>query len=197
MDDELDQIALDMQTGLDGAFARFSVLFGPLLLRKYVSLGLSLADAESLAISSVTDIALKVDRFKPLGSGSFRQWALAVARNAFREQLRKRRPELLGDAQDEVSAPLDVDEPPAVAEAIDAMQRAVQGLAEPDRSIVLARQAEPYLTFAEIGLRLGLTEGTARTRYHRALARLRLLLTNDPAVMAWRAHHSIPPLAGG
>jgi RNA polymerase sigma factor (sigma-70 family) len=196
VDDELDQIAQGMKTGDEAAFARFVDLFGPLLFRRYVCLGLSLADAESLAVSSISDIAIRVDRFTPLGPGSFRRWAYQVARNLFREQLRKRRPELLGEGDEEVPLPAEDEDPPEVAQAVTAMRRAVQELTEPDRTIVLAKQDQPDLTFAEIGQRVRLAEGTARVRYHRALEKLRRLLADDPAVRVWQTRLSAPTKSG-
>ena len=78
-----------------------------------------------------------------------------------------------------VSSPDADAEPPAPEATVDEalldredLHRAVDALGEPDRTIVDLRHRE-RLDFAPIGERVGLTAVNAKSRYYRALSKLR------------------------
>src|SRR3954468_17271177 len=58
--DDWEQISEAMKAGVEDAYLRFSEHFGPKFYAQFRLRGLSPGDAEDLAISCVTDIALKV-----------------------------------------------------------------------------------------------------------------------------------------
>jgi RNA polymerase sigma factor (sigma-70 family) len=181
----MEAVAQRMQAGESAAFEAFADAFGPRLLRFFVYRGLSAADAESLAVSAVSDIAVKIDQFAPRGPGSFSRWVYRVADNALRDQLRLRRPGLLADAG-ALPAPPEGEEGEGEPELTQAILTAVGELTEPDRTIIRTRLEDPDRTFAEIGGQVGLEEGTARVRYHRVLKKLAQRLEQQPAVRAWQ-----------
>jgi RNA polymerase sigma factor (sigma-70 family) len=180
----LDEIARRMKTGDPDAFPEFADTFGERLRWTYLRRGLSPADAESLAVSVVGDIVVKIDRFTEQGPGSFTRWANQVAFNALRDQFRHRL-----DLLDDPSAVADrADDPDAgSAELIQTVRVAIDGLDETDRLIVAARLDDPHQTYAQLGAQVGLEAGAARVRYHRALKKLAPLLEQYPVVRAWLA----------
>ena len=73
---------------------------------------------------------------------------------------------------------------------VDAVQRAMRQLSVDDQEIISLRHFQPANSYAEIAVISHMSEGAARVRCHRAIARLELLLRSLPAVSAWldRAH---------
>ncbi len=109
-------------------------------------------------------------------------WTLRVARNACLDALRKRRSydRLVSTDDDLIEVACSDSLPPdAVLEAAEfesRLQKAVEGLAEPYRSIVVLRevQDQTYETISEV---LGLPLNTVKVYLHRARRRLREKLT--------------------
>jgi RNA polymerase sigma factor (sigma-70 family) len=187
VDDKLDDIARRMQADEEVAFGEFADAVGPKLYRHYCYQGLSAADAESLSVSVVSDIVLKIDDFASRGPGSFRSWVYKVADNTLHEQFRRRRPDLFGDASVLAAPPAGNENGwEREAELEQAVSEAIGELALLDRKIVLARLEDPDETFAEIGKKVDLEPGTTRVRYHRALKKLAHQLEDQPAVKRWK-----------
>jgi RNA polymerase sigma factor (sigma-70 family) len=182
--DDLDEIARKVRAGEPEGFSAFAETFGALILRRYLYHGLAMSEAESLAVTAVSDIALKVDRFSPRGPGSFRAWVLHSADNLLRDQLRQRRPRLLADASF-LAAPMEPEDEARVDGLAQAVRSAIAELGEPDRTIVSARLEDPDRTFTQIGAAVGLEESTARVRYHRALKKLARGLGDQSVVREW------------
>jgi len=177
--DDLPARMLDLDEEAVRAFAQE---FGGRLRRLFCSLGLGVADAEALAVSCVTDIALRVDRFAPQGPGSFERWVLKLARVALVDEYRKHDPaEQLPDWSVVERAEVSWGKPDSRRTV--AVREAVARLPDLDRDIVRLRHLEQGLSFAEIGAVLNLSEGAARTRHHRALAELERLLSGHPALV--------------
>jgi RNA polymerase sigma factor (sigma-70 family) len=106
------------------------------------------------------------------GRGDMRSWLATVARNLLRDLGRRRRPGPLtdgGDQQDPVASP---DVLLLRASLSAHLQERLDALPGVGAEVVRLRIWEE-LSFAEVGERLGIGEGAARTQFHRSLARLR------------------------
>ena len=167
MDTVIDQLPSRLKKLDEEAFRDFADEFGPRLRRYFLSLGSSHADAESLAVSCVSDIAvLKIDRFQDRGPGKFEAWVFRVAYHAWVDEQRGR----LGPAlPEEVLDEPAVEPNPRLETAVEA---ALAELSDGDRAVIVARYHADVSCFAEIGRQLGITESTARVRHHRAIRRL-------------------------
>jgi RNA polymerase sigma factor (sigma-70 family) len=193
---ELDDLPARMEAGEEAAFRDFADAVGPRLRRLYLYKGLSEADAESLAVSAVSDIALRIDQYAPQGPGSFCRWVYRVAENALHEQLRRRRPALLGDAAQTLPAASDAEDLEGPADLSRVIGAALAELGEPDRTILTLRVEHPERTFAEIGSQVRMTENAVRVRHHRALRKLGELLKDQPPVRLWRQRLRLAPEEG-
>jgi RNA polymerase sigma factor (sigma-70 family) len=179
METDIDRLPARLRDLDELGYRDFAAVFGPRLRRYFLKLGSCPADAESLAVSCLTDIALKVEHFlkaehaQDRGPSSFANWVFAVARNAWVDERRRSLGALTWDVASpneiEDDAPTAANEP---AEREAAVAAAISQLSEIDRAIVTARYFEGEPSFAEIGRRLGLSESAARVRHHRALQKL-------------------------
>jgi len=138
-------------------------------------------EAEQLAVSCVTDIALRVSKFRYQGTGSFERWVFKLAYNCFIDWLRERsgREIQVDDAQLRSMVTSDTEPNRAVCAAVD---QAMARLSAMDRKIVELRNFEVQLTYEEIGEQLAIESGTARVRHHRALKQLEKFLAEQPAI---------------
>jgi RNA polymerase sigma factor (sigma-70 family) len=117
-----------------------------------------------------------------------RPWLYGITRNVLREHWRRQSAAADGLAR---FAPLEPDNDPwpDVDNRIDAaarwssLRRALTALAAGDRDVLLLVTWEG-LTSAEAAITLGIPQGTARSRLHRARALMRQLLDDDPAQRA-------------
>ena len=94
-------------------------------------------------------------------------WISSIAR---REALRLARPARV-DPLEDGRLPAEDSHEDAVLGKAD-VARAIEGLSDPDRELVRGRFWDD-LDYRQLGLRLEISEGTARVRLHRALGRLR------------------------
>lgn len=133
-------------------------------------LALAILQDRAAAEDAVQDAVLRawqnLGRLKP--PYEVRPWFLAIVRNRCRDVLRM--------PWSRVSLALHADTPVAAREnstdtAMD-VARALAGLSRDDRAALLLR-FHLDLPMAEVGRVLGVTEGAARVRVHRALARIR------------------------
>jgi RNA polymerase sigma factor (sigma-70 family) len=175
---DLEHLAQRMVALEDQAYQGFADYFGPRFRRLFASLGLVASDAEDLAVSCITDIALKVDRYR---SGAcargFEGWVLALARNALIDWFRRRRPAqpLLEDPQARAGPRHD-------PELFEVVWEAVTQLSPDDQDIIHLRDLGTEHSYEEIAQALGIQTGTARTRHKRALQRLESILDRDVRV---------------
>lgn len=110
--------------------------------------------------------------------GSDRQalYVLTIARNLCRDRLRRRSRPASSNGLDSAASPAaDPGEAGATAEQVRALRAAVAALPEPLREVVVLRLSGG-LTFQEIAELLHVPLGTALSRMHAALARLRAML---------------------
>lgn len=180
--DNLANLAARMLAAEELAFAEFADYFGPRLRSLFVSRGLSPSDAEDLAVSCVTDTALKVDKFRAEGGGNFEGWVFTVARHYVADWRRRRK---LGTvAIDEAVAAArsagDGREAEPNEEMTAAVVEALTKLPEGDVTLIKYRNLGAEHTFAELAQRVGISPEAARVRHFRALRRLKSLLEADP-----------------
>jgi RNA polymerase sigma-70 factor (ECF subfamily) len=166
----------------EGAFREFAALFGPRLRALFVRRGLSTTDAEDLAMSCVTDISLKIDRYDPERGGHFAAWVFTLARHALADWWRKHRaidmlPESLAAPEGELLM-----DSATVSGVVDAVREAVAQLPEPDRHLLRLRDLERNEPYSEIARQLGIRTETARVRHLRSLRKLRSLLESDSRI---------------
>jgi RNA polymerase sigma factor (sigma-70 family) len=180
---ELDDLAVRLVRLEPAAFDEFALAFGPRLRRLFASWGANPADAEALAVSSISDIALKADRFVFQGTGSFAGWVFTLARRAWIDFCRRRSPAHSLDGFDPPEPELPSEDPPSGLD--EEVSQGLAQLSDIDQAILRARYLGPEQSFAEIAQTLGLEEGAARVRHLRALRRLERILDSSPAVRDW------------
>lgn len=189
MREDFEELARGMQEGKEQAFVDFADEAGPWLRRKFLARGLPPADAEAMAVSAITDVALRIHKFKFNETGGFRSWVWTLAFRSYLDQVRKRRPGLL-EIDSDPPAPRRFD--PAFDDdadqcvLVETVREAVDALGEPDRTIVRFKLDDPDLTFGAIGESIGMASGTVRVRHHRALSKLADLLNARVVVQEWR-----------
>jgi RNA polymerase sigma-70 factor (ECF subfamily) len=167
-----------MSAAEDQAFQEFAQIFGPRLRAFLISRGLTVSDAEDLAISCVTDISLRIEKYRPQAEGGFEAWVFTLARHFLADWWRHHK--VTEPLPDNLEAPVSFEEKAEPNESIvSAVRQAVAQLSETDQLIVRLRYLEEERSFAEIGELLGIQEGTARVRLSRALKHLEPVLKKD------------------
>ena len=130
----------------------------------------SRASADDLTQTTFLSVVKARGRFER--EAAFKPWLYAIATNAARDLHRRRRPEQLA-AEPEVTETVE----PAVRDA--GLERHVRDalvrLPEAQRSAIVMHRFEG-LSFAEIAVALGVSEGAVKVRAHRGYQRLRELL---------------------
>jgi len=187
VNDDLDDVFLDdlaqrMQQLDEAAFEDFAGFFGPRFEAFFRGKGLPQSVAEDLALSCVTDTALKVKRFTSQGPGSFPRWVWTLVRRMLVDWLRKHRsgkgrPEMVSLTDDLVEAA-----PSHGAVLAETLAEALWLLSERDRSLVRMRYLDSHSSFAAIAAELGITEDACRVAHHRALRRLHVYLADHPDI---------------
>jgi RNA polymerase sigma-70 factor, ECF subfamily len=113
-----------------------------------------------------------LDSFR--GESSFRTWLLTIARNLVRDRQRGRtRAKLQVEIQDDdLVSSSDALEGTVAAETEQRLHAAVQTLSPMQRAIFTLRVTEG-LSYREIAIAVGSTEGAARVHYHNAMRVIR------------------------
>ena len=155
----------------------FNGLYGRYAPRVLAFLGRMVRD-QALAedLLQTTFLSLVRSRGRYQKGTAVRAWVYAIAANAGRDALRRRRARR-EDAWPSAPAFEPAGEPqaerdPAAARAIDL---ALRELPEDQREAVVLHKLHE-LSFGEIAYALGITEGAAKVRAHRGYTRLRTLL---------------------
>jgi RNA polymerase sigma-70 factor (ECF subfamily) len=131
-------------------------------------------DAEDLAAEAFVRAYAGSDAIE---ASTVKGYLLAIVRNLFLEQQRKRRPIEEIDAERHVSEEC----PTTTAEGLQTAQRLSRALArlgEPERSALLLR-IEAELPYEEIAQLLGLSLANAKVKVHRARLKLAALLEEN------------------
>jgi len=113
-----------------------------------------------------------LDSFR--GESTFRTWLLTIARNLVRDRQRgrKRARVQVEIHDDDVATSSDALEDAVAAESGERLRRAVEQLSPMQRSIFTLRVTEG-MSYREIALAVGSTEGAARVHYHNAMRAIR------------------------
>jgi RNA polymerase sigma-70 factor, ECF subfamily len=113
-----------------------------------------------------------LDSFR--GESSFRTWLLTIARNLVRDRQRgRKRAKLQVEIQDDdLVSSSDALEGTVAAETEQRLHAAVQTLSPMQRAIFTLRVTEG-LSYREIAIAVGSTEGAARVHYHNAMRVIR------------------------
>jgi RNA polymerase sigma-70 factor, ECF subfamily len=108
------------------------------------------------------------------GESSFRTWLLTIARNLLRDRQRgRKRAKLHVEIQDDdLVSSSDALEGTVAAETEQRLHAAVQTLSPMQRAIFTLRVTEG-LSYREIAIAVGSTEGAARVHYHNAMRVIR------------------------
>jgi len=180
---DLENLASRLADEREEAFQEFAENFGPRLVWHFRKNGLLQHEAEDLAATCVTDIALKIKRYQP-SRGSFGAWAFAIARNALADRYKqaKRTSEVIKNWKEETEreAWTSDDEPGLDIEVVLQVQSALAELSEIDRVLIQRRTLQhPY---KDLALELGITEDAARVRHLRALRRVESVLLRSPQI---------------
>lgn len=180
---ELEGLATRMADSEEDAYSEFADTFGPRLKAFFVKRGLAASDAEDLAVSCVTDISLKVDKYKPLKEGGFEAWVFTLARHSLIDWLRSRREsEPLPD--DLPAPPFEYNEDAEFEIDITlAVREAVYQLPSSDQALIQLRHLGAESTYKEIADQLNISPESARVRHFRAMKRLKVILEEDDRII--------------
>jgi RNA polymerase sigma-70 factor (ECF subfamily) len=161
--------------GEEAAFVELYDKYAPEVLGFLTRLVRDPALAEDVLQTAFLSFVRARDRYQP--AAGVRAWVFAIAANAGRDALRRRksrREDLIGDE------PLSRHPDPAVSSDPvmgHTLEVALAQLPEDQREAVLLHKLQG-LSFPEIAAALGTTVGAARLRAHRGYQRLKQLLVN-------------------
>lgn len=169
--------------GDDSAFAELYDQFSPLVY----GVALRVTGSPVVAADATQEVFVgfweRPDRFDA-GRGSLRSYLSVAGRRRAIDALRRSSRAVRGEqrvAEQAPMAPPDVEEAAAALVTGERVRRAVDALpAEQRRAIELAYFAG--LTFVEVAARLGIPEGTAKSRLRLGLAKLAATLRSDGSV---------------
>jgi RNA polymerase sigma factor (sigma-70 family) len=161
--------------GDEGAFGQLYDRYAPEVLSFLTRLVRDAALAEDVLQTAFLSFVRARDRYQP--SGGVRAWIFAIAANAGRDALRRRksrREDLVGDGKLADRAAPAVSADPVMGHTLEV---ALAQLPADQREAVLLHKLQG-LSFPEIATALGTTAGAARLRAHRGYERLKRLLVN-------------------
>jgi RNA polymerase sigma factor (sigma-70 family) len=168
------------------AFETFSDEFGPRFRALFLKKGLPVADAEELAISCVSDIAMAVGQYRRhTTGGGFEAWVFTIARHRLVDWWRDHKNKPL-PLRDEIADCLETNSLNKNSGLTVAVRECVTKLAPDDQKIIHLRYtaSETFLLVAEM---MEISEGAARVRLTRALKKLRLILEEHPVIRSFLA----------
>lgn len=180
-DINLSDLADRMRALDEQSFHEFARIFGPRFKSLFRRKGLIEPDADDLASSCITDIALKIDKYQAVEHASFKAWVYTLAYHYLVDWWRHRRATIPLSDELQISLPSDEEIEPNL-EIVLAVRDAMARLSEIDQTLVKLRNLETEHSYNEIGKSLGMRPSTARVKHSRALSRLKKLLEKDPRI---------------
>lgn len=182
---DFDAMAEGVKAGDFGACKAFSDYFSPRFRWMFRRSGMSLMDAEDLAVSCVTDIVLKTSRYEARPGGSFQAWVFHCAYNEFMDWLRDRRKHVGAEplTPDLAVPAASGEDSQRKMDLVAATEEHMATLTREQQEIVHLRHCRNHYEFSDIEKMTGIKSSTARVMFHRALGKLEALLENDPRVI--------------
>jgi len=183
--DAVTDLLTKLKDSPEHGFPTFRKRLLPSLASRLLSQGLPRYEAEDLAESCISDIALQADKFRP-DRGSLHSWIsfhlLRLERDskAWSHSALSAFADLI--ARQEASSVEEVD--CVDSPQVNAVRDALRALSAQDRDILTLRVGGGYEGFDDIAKHLNVNVDAARTRHHRALKRLGRLLMEDPRILA-------------
>ena len=163
-----------MERFVSGDARGFEVLFSRHAgaVRRFVGRMAGKDAADDLTQTTFLSLVRARGRFRK--GATFKPWLFAIAANAARDHLRRRRPE---DLTDEGELPQTAAPAPAESDAglERRVQQAIAQLPAQQREAILLHRFEG-LSFAEVAQAVGASESAVKVRAHRGYERLRELL---------------------
>jgi len=171
-----------VREGNEDAARQFASRLGPLARTFFRERGLPAADAEDLAVTSITEIVFKLGQFE---TGNFTGWVFQILRHLLADQFR-RRPPLIPLEERDLEVPMVEPGGNGVLDEAGhaALHEHLAALSEPERLVLLLRHGREALPFEELGHELGVKPGAARVRYFRTREKLETRLRQDPRMKA-------------
>lgn len=174
-----------IQRGQDDAFRVLVERYLPTVYGFVLRMLRDRHDAEDVTQEVFINVWRKFSSYNP--AKSFKTWILTIARNAAIDHLRKKNPipfsRLMSDDDQEVA--IDVADPRPLADTLleqkelgKQIDEALGEISVPSREVVLMHDAED-LTFQEIANTVHEPMNTVKSRYRRAVARLRKTLAPE------------------
>lgn len=130
-------------------------------------------DLEDLTQETLFRAFRRVDTWR--GGASFRSWLLTIGSNLLRDQVRKRRGQMVSIDDREIPDNSDPHSDLAAGEAEDRVREGLARLPRLQREVFLLR-AQEGSDYGDIAAALGTTPGAARVHYHHAVKRLKELV---------------------
>lgn len=175
-----DDLARGILRGDARAFDDLFDRYGGPLLRYLAGLAGSRIDAEDLLQETMVCVFRHIAQYEE--RGHFRAWVYRIATNQAWSHVRRRRPAAPAGVFDPDSLPAVSGGDPLgslqAAEEREVAWRAIGMLPEEQRTVLLLR-VSGELSFGEIARTLDIPEGTAKSRLHYAMERLRALVARE------------------
>jgi RNA polymerase sigma-70 factor, ECF subfamily len=143
-------------------------------------------DAEDVTQLVFLKLIWSLDRYDER-SGDFCPWLLRVARNLAIDEMRRRRPVLVGDLV--ASGPCHAGDE-AVTMRVDAVREALAALSADQREVVILRQVVG-LRPREIADRMERSEGSVHALYHRGRVAMKASLADAESAPATRSSRTV------
>lgn len=161
------------RNGDERAAAELVGRHAPALGRFLYSLGADRDDLEDLVQETLFRAFRRVDSWR--GGASFRTWLLTIGSNILRDQVRKRKGQLVSIEGRDIPDQADPAEDLAAGEVEDRVRQGLGRLPRLQREVFLLR-AQEGSDYGQIAALLGTTPGAARVHYHHAVKRLKELV---------------------
>lgn len=137
------------------------------------SLGADRDDVEDLVQETLFRAFRRVESWR--GGASFRSWLLTIGSNILRDQVRKRKGQIVSIEGRDIPDRADPAADFAAGETEDRVRQGLASLPRLQREVFLLR-AQEGSDYNEIARVLGTTPGAARVHYHHAVKRLKGLI---------------------
>lgn len=160
-------------------------LYGEPLIRFLIAVcHVNASEAEDLAVETLYRAIERIDSFteKPGASGNaFRNWLFTIARNLWRDQLRRHKRLVYMDDMKHIIAPATRNEQGENSPVVQAVREALKTLPDSQRQTLLLYYGG--LQLKEVADVLNVTPGTARQWKRRGIAKLTKILKKHPALV--------------